>query len=503
MSGALRRKNGRVRGFVAPHVRRVGGGHRGSLTNYRPQRTAPGAERFERETLQTRAEDLTGNHWGATSVVDAITVNTVGTGLRPQAKPNYRRLGISREAAREVAEQQEWAWKVWCREAHVSGRLFFDDLCFLGLRSSLIHGEMIHLPVMLQDSGRKFSLALQDVHPLRLQTPNDLSLQPNIRDGVELDDIGRPVAYWFADPPRTSSEPLGGFGGLSSAQFVCKPARHAHRPCVFHLFRTEENEQVRGVSKLAPGLKLFRHLDDSLDYELMAQIVTASLPVFIATDDPQGVVRAQYEQQGTEYSPVYHGALPDPGTLMYGNPGEKPHILESNRPGNNFVPFTELVLRAAAASTGMPYEVLSKDFSKTNYSSARAALLEAWRVFLLYRHWMVNHYCTALWAMVQEEACLRGYVQLPKGAPGFYEGFHAWTQSKWIGPARGYVDPVKEVRANVMALENRLTTHADIIAERGEDWEEVWEQRTLEEKRADEMFPPENTGGNGKETDNA
>jgi lambda family phage portal protein len=406
-----------------------------------------------------------------------MTVNVVGTGLKPQAKPLAEMLGITPEQARLVARQQEFAWQMWQGEAHPSGKLTFDDLCFLGLRSTLTLGELLYLPVMLPDAGRRFSLAIQDVHPGRLRTPLDLASNPAIREGIEFTEWGAPSWYWISDPPAGLLQDWScGNEALSSAHFVRKPAFVAHRPCVLHLFRVEEVEQVRGVSPLAPGMKLFRHLDDSLDYELMAQIVTASIPMFIETEDAQGIIRMQDDRREDEYYQQIR-----PGQIMYGNPGERPHVLESSRPGNNFVPFTELILRAASASMGMPYEVLSKDFSKSNYSSTRAALLEAWRVFLLYRTWMVNHLCRAVWCMVQEEAILRGYVQLPKNAPGFYDAYHAWTNSKWIGPARGYVDPVKEVLGAVKALENRLTTHADVIAERGEDWEDVWAQRTLED----------------------
>ena len=61
------------------------------------------------------------------------------------------------------------------------------------------------------------------------------------------------------------------------------------------------------------------------------------------------------------------------GTMIYGNTGEKPHVLESKRPGNTFPEFVERILRGIGVTVGMPYEVVAKDFSKTNDSSARAA----------------------------------------------------------------------------------------------------------------------------------
>jgi len=76
---------------------------------------------------------------------------------------------------------------------------------------------------------------------------------------------------------------------------------------------------------------------------------------------------------------------------------------------------------------------------------------------------------------------------VPPGAPGFYQALPAWTNARWIGPAMGYVDPVKEILATVKALEWGLTTYADAAAEQGGAWEEVFAQRSRENAAAREM----------------
>lgn len=116
-------------------------------------------------------------------------------------------------------------------------------------------------------------------------------------------------------------------------------------------------------------MKFFRDLSDYLDFELVGAIVAASFPVFIETANPDlasgGFSNTTTKQKYQEFSP---------GGVFYGAYGERPHVLNSNRPGDSFAPFVERLLRAVGASVGLPYEVVAKDFSKTNYSSARAAL---------------------------------------------------------------------------------------------------------------------------------
>jgi lambda family phage portal protein len=366
--------------------------------------------------------------------------------------------------------------------------LHFEDLQFLGLRTMLRLGEMLHLPVMLEEPGRKIQLAIQDVLPSRLRTPMDRASDPSIVDGVQLGPYGAPEYYWLATPKAEYARVMD-LSGLGSEHFTRIPARVGRRPGCFHLFRHNEEEQVRGESVLSPGINLFRHLSDSLDNELLAQVVTASMALFIARESGgPGLPDYVSERRDEDGERVYHEKI-DPGTILYGNEGEKPHMLESSRPSPNFAVFSEFVLRAMAASLDMPYEVLAKDFSKTNYSSARAALLEAWRVYILYRSWLTRHYCQPTWSMIVEEAWLAGLLTLPPGAPDFYDAMPLYTNAIWIGPSKGYVDPVKEIAATVTALENRLMTYSEAIAERGRDFDEVMDEREEEEVRLAKFAP--------------
>jgi lambda family phage portal protein len=471
-------------------ISRNAGAYRGSLSAWRPPH-AYSLEQQVRERIlaQERAADLTANDWAANSGVNAITTNAVGTGLSPQSRLDAKRLGISRDAALELQSEIERVWREWTPRAHARGKLHFEDLQFLGLRTMLRMGEMLHIPVMIPDApGRGIHLAIQDVLPTRLRTPLDRASDPSIVDGVQLGPYGVPEYYWLATP-RAELSRMMDISGLGSEHFTRIPARVGHRPGVFHLFRHNDDEQVRGESVLSSGINLFRHLSDSLDNELLAQVVTASMALFIARESA-GVALPGHLQEGRddEGELVYHERV-DAGSVYYGNKDEKPYVLESSRPSPNFAVFSEFVLRAMAASLDMPYEVLAKDFSKTTYSSARAALLEAWRVYTLYRSWLTRHYCRPVWSMVIEEAWLSGILKFPSGAPDFYDAVPLYTQSLWIGPPRGYVDPVKEIAATVTALENRLMTYSEAIAERGRDFDEVMDEREEEEKRLAEFAP--------------
>ena len=448
--------------------------------------------------MYARSEDITANDGHAASTVDTIAVNTIGTGLTPQSGLDHKALNISEEDAREVERAQERAFREWSREAHAGRRMHFQDFQTLAIRSTVIFGEHLFLGRVLSEEkrlqkGRTFSFTLQDIHPLRLKTPPLLESDESIRDGVVMDEDGEPLGFWIANP---ESRIFQGF-----EEFAYCAARRGHRQLVFHSYKYQEPEQVRGVPVLAPVLKLFRDKYDFLDYEVVAQILTASFPMAIemaGADLPENVYSQLMQQTGPDGSPIqtekrwYQKLFP--GQFLYLNPGERAHPLQSNRPGNNFDAFFKLILRTIGAVAGIPYEQIQKDFSQTNYSSARAALLEAWRVYQNYRLWLVRHFCQPVRAQVLEEAYLRGMWTPPKGAPDFYAAMDLWTACRWTPPPRGHVDPLKEVMANIRGIEAGLFTYADVLGEGGHDWDEHFAQqereRTARQKRGLPLVEP-------------
>lgn len=461
------------------------GSFRGTLKNYAPPRVASRSlAAFERDLTTARVDDLYVNDSVAKSGVNSIATNVIGTGLSPQSVIPAQRLGLEPSAVADVQDQMEWLWAEWCAQAHYRDQLSFEDLQMIGLRSLIRAGEMLHLPVMDERPGCRFALRIQDIRPSRLRTPWDRQFDPLLHDGVEVSETGVPLAYWIASPRPTTA--LLDDTMYTTGEFRRIPARIAHRQGIFHLFRPNGEEAFRGVSCLAPAVKFFRHLNDSIDYELMAQVLAASFPVFIGLEEGQQLPYNVKEEQEDGEEKRYYQDIP-PGGILYGNKGEKPEVLESKRPSANFLNFCELVLRILASSLEIPYEVLTKDFSKTTYSSARAALLEAWRVYEVYRSFFVRHYCQPIWCMVQEEAFLRGYLTLPKDAPDFYEGRAYWCNTRWIGPARGYIDPTKEIAANIEAINNGLMSRSEAIAERGGDFDEITQQLASEKKRYAEL----------------
>ena len=185
----------------------------------------------------------------------------------------------------------------------------------------------------------------------------------------------------------------------------------------------------------------------------------------------------------------------EPGMIKHLMPGESITSFNPQRPGSSFEPFVERILKAISAALGLPYELVAKDFSKTNYSSARAALLEARRYFKMRQEWLSRKLCQPVWEMLLEEAYLRGEVR----AETFYENQRYWTSASWIAPGWEWVDPLKEAQAAEVGLRNGIVTYSDLYAQSGKDWEESFDQRKREQAKLKELGIEVNNGNNAKQ----
>ena len=465
------------------NVRNAAGGREGTMGNWHPRRLHRHEEQLSFFKAMERAESLLANDGHAVSAIDALALNIVGGGLKPQSYPDCATLGISEDEGAAFAESMERAWKFWSEEADAGAVLSFEDIQYQAMRSMLTTGEILHLSAWREDGNRLFGFCIQPLHPARLRTPTDKTGDHSIQNGIELGRYGEPLAYWIATPD--DDQPLN---GLSSSDFIRVEREKAGRIICLHRYRSLMPEAIRGTSILAPAMKQFRDLADYVDYELVGALIAASFTVFIEDANPS-FPGGGFGGTSSAVPPDYTQQI-QPGTVVLGQAGHKPHIISSNRPGSMFDQFYERILRAAAASTGQPYESVAKDFSKTNYSSARAALLEVWKLHALYQDWFVRSVLTPYYRMVLEEAWLRGMLDIPAKAKAPDSDpftLRAWCNCVWTRPPRGQIDPVKEREADNLALANFTETHSAICHARGLDFETVIRTRQREKRLMEKL----------------
>ena len=109
-------------------------------------------------------------------------------------------------------------------------------------------------------------------------------------------------------------------------------------------------------------------------------------------------------------------------------------------------------------------------------------MLEAWKFFRRQRAWLASDFCQPVYNEWFAEAVARGRIN----APGFFADTairRAYTGAEWNGPSPGQIDPLKEVNAATVRVEQGFSTRARETAElTGGDWMQNYRQRVKEEK---------------------
>ena len=439
----------------------------------------------ELPALVARSRDLTRNHGIAAGAVQTLVDNVVGTGLRLVATPDFRLLGRTKEWADEwsvtvEAQWRAWAENTWCDAAR---SLTFSGMTGQIFRSGIVNGEALALPMWLPERGMAFASTVQLVEPDRLSNPNGAPDSQYLRGGIEIDRYGAPVAYWIRKT-HPGDQMLGIMASVDEWQRV--PAFTAFgRRQVIHVHDKERTGQNRGKPLMTSIMPMFKMLDHYERSELQAAIVNAMIAAFIETPLDGEAIGEMFGGSVDNYLSARNAweVKLQGGSIIPVFPGDKVAPFTPSRPNSAYGQFVENVLRHIGAGLNMPFELLMKDFSKTNYSSARAALLEAWRYFNGRRQWLATYWAKPVYELWLEEAINKGLVE----APDFYENLSGWTRCKWIGPGRGWVDPVKEAQAAQIRMEAGLSTLEDECAAQGLDWEEVLAQRAREQTRLKEL----------------
>lgn len=443
-------------------------------------------------TLRQRSRDLNRNDAHASGITGTVVENVVGTGLRPQSRPDMDELELSPEQSDLFTKKSERAWKRWCPQADAQNRMTFYEIQSLVKRQILENGDVFVIPLMIQDEPwRHYRLALEVIEADRCETPIGMTGKPNLRDGVELGDRGQPIAYHIRK--RHPGDVMLGQAGVTGQQeWIRYPAFNAAgRPNVLHLFHVKRPGQTRGEPFFAPVMTRFKDLSDGIEAEIVAMRVAACFAAFVTKTDPYGALTSNT----TTNANAQKLESIEPGMIEYLNVGETISFGDPKRPAGSLAPFVEAVLRSIGSALNLPLELVLKDFSKTNYSSARAALLEARRFFRGSQTWLAERLCQPCWEWVLEEAWLKQELP-PVDLMG--EARADWMTAHWIAPGWGWVDPVKEVESSKLAIESGLSTLADECASQGRNWEDVMRQRKREQELMDELGltpPAANTPG--------
>lgn len=456
-----------------------------------------------RDTIVARMRDLARNDGWVSGSITRILDNAIGASFRPLVKPDYRALAMLTGNKRfdatwadEYGRVIEAHWRLWAKDPNkycdIERKQSVSQMLRLAFRHKLVDGDALAVlhyhPERVNTGSAKYGTMIQIVDSDRLSNPDNVFDMPHIRGGVEIDPYGAPIAYHI----RKAHE--GDWWSGSKTMTWERVPRETSwgRPITIHDFDLERGSQHRGIGILTPVVQRLKMLIKYDQTELEAAIINAIFGAYIESPFDHTILEEglsagdfakSYQGERSSFHKDTRLSLSNGARIPILFPGEKIDMVSAARPNSNFKEFESAVLRNASAAIGISSQQLTQDWSDVNYSSARAALLEAWKTLTRRRIDFSEGFAQPILMAFVEEIHSDYDLPLPNNAPDFIEARTAYSRAQWMGPGRGWIDPVAEKKGSILAMNAGLSTLEIEASENvGEDWEELIDQRAREIK---------------------
>ena len=397
--------------------------------------------------LQSRSHNIIRNNAYAWGALDAYVANLVGTGIRPKWGN----------------EEIQKLWDRWVLEADADEVDSFYSLQSLATAGQFAGGEAF---------GRFRYRRVEDglSVPLQFQVIESEHLDPAfsrvngdrlIKMGIEFDGIGRRRAYhfWRFHPHEKLTMEIN--------SRVPVPARD-----VVHMFRRTRPGQLRGVPELTSVILRLYEIDEMQDALLARQKLGQLFGAFVKRK-PDADLEEDGPFFGTQVSMGEGGEQLSefvPGAIHYLEDGEE---ITFSTPPDISTSYPEWIrgeLHAVAKGAGLTHEQLTGDLKGVNYSSIRAGLLEfRRRAEALQAHMLINQLCRPVAAKWLDVAVMTGKLQLPD----YWKLRAAYLAIDWTAPKWVWVDPLKEITADILEIRAGLAPRSEKAAERQWSLEEL------------------------------
>ena len=414
-------------------------------------------------TLRARCRQLVRDAAFAKRAKIIVINNIVGSGIGLQAQVMTSRGNLNKT----INDSIEESWNLWARadNCHTGGSLHFSDFERALIGQVFEAGEVFirkHYK-SFGDSSIPFSLELIEAERVIDEyQPSPLSQNASVRMGIETDEYRRPIAYWIRKlhpgEIRFTAQDIDMIERVPAEQII-------------HLHIIDRWPQTRGEPWLHAVIRRLNDMDGYSEAEIVAARAAASYMGMIETQEGYG------EEQPDGSREI---AL-EPGIVERLDPGEKFNFINPNRPNSAMDSFMRMMLREVAAGSGLSYESLSRDYSQSNYSSSRLALIDDRDLWRTLQQWFIRSF---------REPVHRDWLQqavLAKAVSGIRVDEYALNPEKFSSvrfKPRGWswVDPTKEVDAYKEAVRAGFITVGDVISLTGggKDLEDLLKERRQE-----------------------
>lgn len=383
--------------------------------------------------------------------------NVIGhRGIQLQNKAKDSNGNLDRDANAAVMD----GWKKYSRQ----------EFCTVSRNLSCLEVQKLAIYALVRDGGilfRKyrgfnnaFKYAIEPIDIARLDHDYNMpvdGIQNRVQFGIEYDKFGAPVAYHILT--RHPGDVFAGETGPRYRERV--PADE-----IIALWSPERPGQFVGMPLVTSILNRLNILDKYDQAEAMAAYIASCKGGFLETKNDSGDYVGEDDGGGNTISEIQPGMVEELPVNMTYKANDPTH------PTDAYPYFVKTQLRAVASGAGVPYHDMANDLEGVNYSSIRSGMLEAREDYKDLQELVKDKLMTPWFEDWLPYSIMSGQVALPIGK---IDKFNA---PEWKGRRWPWVDPMKDVQADILAVEAKLTSRTRVISENedGGEIEQVFQE---------------------------
>ena len=466
-----------------------------------------------------RGKDMVLNDGYTQGAVRIQKDSIVGSSYRLNAKPDYKvicgtdakwaqdwaeEFAATAESRFNLAAESEDGW------FDASGMLTFTGMLRLWVGAFCYTGEIVGTSEWLDsDSTRPFSTAIQMISPDRLCNRDGLpdGLDPRsgqkLSGGIEMDRRNKPIRFHI----RRGYEYDWGAQDANTWDII-EARKPWGRRQVIYVRDPNMIDQTRGISEMTAALSHSNMTKLYSELVLQKAVVDASYAAAIESEMPNADVIAAmgggedgfanamggYMSMLQEFLGASENIAIDGVKIPHLFPGTKFNVHAMSTPGGIGSDFENSLIRKLAATFGVSFSEMSRNFSEFNYAGIKAEMALIERTMNSKKKFGADRAATQIYQLWVEEEIAQGNLPLPPGRnrTDFYKPLmkDAYTKCTWIASGRGQVDELKETQAAMLRIKAGLSTYEKEAAKLGEDYRELFAQRAKEEGLAKKFNLP-------------
>ena len=423
--------------------------------------------------LRSRARVQAMNSPIASKFLSMVRSNVVGQhGVKLAFKVQKQRKSKNGALDDDANEELHRAWHEWGKRGSctVCGRYSWRELQRLIIENTARDGECLLRKVFVSKDTNPSGFQLQLIDADQLDDNYNLLAMPNgnqVRMGVEVDVNQKPIAYHLYDgnPFEATS---------ASTRRVRVPAEQ-----IIHFYVAHRTGQSRGYPFFASTMSQLKMLDGYFLAELTGARISSELLMSIESKGDNGDDEVEADGINADGSKAIDI---NAGTALELASGQ--HLVNNTpqHPSTAFDPFLRGSNRMIASGMNVAYHKLCNDLAGINYSSSRTGELEEREYWMELQSQLIDDVLEPIYDTWQKSAQLNGAIDLPFDLKKYTGPALKWEPRRWP-----WVDPLKDVQASTLLVQNGFETHESILNSQGRDLNATYTQLQKEQELADSL----------------